>query len=46
MLHAIDNLAASDFHMGRDPKTKGACYNEWENVFGTLDKFKKWIGCP
>ncbi len=45
MLHAIDNLAASDFHMGRDPKTRGTCYNDWENVFGTKDKFKKWIGC-
>jgi hypothetical protein len=45
MLRAIGNLTASDFHMGRDPKTRGDCYNEWENVFGTVDKFKKWIGC-
>lgn len=44
MLHAIDSLAASDFHMGCDPKTKGACYNEWEYVFGAVDKVKKWIG--
>ena len=44
MLQAIDNLAASDFHMGRDPKTRGASYNEWENVFGTFEKFKKWLG--
>jgi hypothetical protein len=45
MLHAIDNLAASDFHMGQNAKTRGETFNDWEHVFGTVDKFKKWIGC-
>jgi hypothetical protein len=43
-LHAIDNLAARDFHMGLNPKTGGAKYSDWEHVFGSMDKFKKWIG--
>lgn len=46
MLCAVDNLAASDFHMGLNPKTGGEKYNDWEYVFGTVEKFKKWIGCP
>ena len=45
MLLAIDNLAASDFHMGLNLKTGGAKHNDWEHVFGTVEKFKKWIGC-
>lgn len=44
MLRAIDNLAASDFHMGQNPKTSGQKFNDWEYVFGTVEKFKKWIG--
>ncbi len=44
MLHAIDQLAASDFHMGLNPKTSGQKFNDWEYVFGTVEKFKKWIG--
>jgi len=44
MLHAIDNLAASDFHMGLHPKTGGEKYDDWEHVFGNVEKFKKWIG--
>ena len=31
--------------MGLNLKTGGAKYNDWEHVFGTVEKFKKWIGC-
>jgi hypothetical protein len=44
MLHAIDQLAAIDFHMGLNPKTSSEKFNDWEYVFGTVEKFKKCIG--
>lgn len=40
---AIDTLAASPWHMGRDPKTNGKKYSDWADVFGTTDKFEKWL---
>jgi hypothetical protein len=40
---AIDKLAASDFHMGRDPKTNGVKYNSWENnVFRSTEQMEGW----
>lgn len=40
---AIDKLAASDFHMGRDPKTNGVKYNSWEdNVFRSAEQMEGW----
>lgn len=42
---AIDKLAASDFHMGRDPKTSGKKYNDWENhVFRSYEQMETWWG--
>ncbi len=40
---AVDSLAASDWHMGRDPKTGGKRYCEWEtNLFGSYERMEKW----
>jgi hypothetical protein len=40
---AIDKIAASDFHMGRDQKTDGKKYNDWENnVFRSLEQMEGW----
>lgn len=43
MKAAIDEMAASDFHMGRDPKTNGKTYCEWENVFRSAEQFQSWL---
>lgn len=43
MRHAIDRLAASDFHMGRDPKTRGKKFCEWEHVFRKWETFEGWV---
>ena len=41
---AIDTLAASDFHMGRDNKNLGKCYNSWEdNLFRSSEQFENWL---
>lgn len=40
---AIDALAASDFHMGRDSKTNGKTYNEWEHIFRSREAFERWL---
>jgi hypothetical protein len=40
---AIDELAASDWHMGRDSKNKGKTANEWKHVFGSLAKLEEWL---
>lgn len=39
----IEELAASDFHMGRDPKTDQKKYCDWEHVFRSAEQFQKWI---
>jgi hypothetical protein len=43
MKAAIDALAASDWHMGRDPKTQGKCYREWDShLFGSYKTMERW----
>jgi hypothetical protein len=38
MCIAIDALTRSDWHMGRDPKTHGKSYNDWErNIFKSYE---------
>jgi hypothetical protein len=40
---AIDGIASSDFHMGRDPKTRGKRYCEWEDhCFADVETMEKW----
>ena len=40
---AVDHLAASDFHMGRDVKTAGKRYCEWEgHLFGSYEQMERW----
>ena len=40
---AIDNLARSDWHMGRDPATKGKKYCDWiDNLFKSYEQLEKW----
>lgn len=40
---AIDNLAASNFHMGRDPKTNGKKYCDWiKNLFKSYEQMEAW----
>jgi len=44
MKAAVDALAASDFHMGRDPKTGGKRYIQFEShLFGTLERLEGWL---
>jgi hypothetical protein len=39
----VDALVASDWHMGRDPKTNGSRYCEWEDhLFGSYEQMEKW----
>ena len=42
MVIAIDALSKSDFHMGRDKKTNGKRYCEWEHVFRSYEQMEKW----
>ena len=40
---AVDNLASSDWHMGRNPKTGGERYCEWEDhLFSSHEQMEKW----
>ena len=40
---AIDALAASDWHMGRDAKTNGKAYREWDDhLFGRYETMERW----
>jgi hypothetical protein len=40
---AISGLVASDWHMGRDPKTNGKRYLEWEeNLFNSYEQMERW----
>jgi hypothetical protein len=44
MRAAIDAVAQSDFHMGRDAKTGGKSYCNWEDhIFRTREQFESWI---
>jgi hypothetical protein len=44
---AIDGLVASDFHMGRDQKTAGTKYCEWEkHVFKSYEQMESWWNKP
>lgn len=41
---AIDKLAESDWHMGRDPGTKGKQYCDWEkNLFKSYEAMERWF---
>jgi hypothetical protein len=42
-LRAIDGCAASDFHMGRDPKTGGKKYNDLSLIFRNAEKTEGFI---
>jgi hypothetical protein len=42
MCLAIDALTRSDWHMGRDPKTHGKSYNDWErNIFQSYETMER-----
>lgn len=44
MKHAVNEMLASDFHMGRDPKTGGKRFIEWEDhLFRNKNQFTKWL---
>jgi uncharacterized protein YdaU (DUF1376 family) len=44
MRFAIDKIASSDFHMGRDPKTNGRRFCEWElHLFKNWECFERWL---
>jgi HNH endonuclease len=44
MKAAVDEIALSDWHMGRDPKTAGKSYCEWEDhLFRSTEQFEKWL---
>jgi hypothetical protein len=44
---AIDGLVASDWHMGRDPKTGGKKYCEWgQHLFGSYEQMERWWNVP
>ena len=41
---AVDEIALSDFHMGRNPKTEGKSYCEWEeHLFRSTEQFERWL---
>jgi hypothetical protein len=44
MKAVVDEVALSDWHMGRDPKTGGRAYCEWEsNLFRSTEQFEQWL---
>ena len=44
MKAVVDEVALSDWHMGRDPKTEGRTYCEWEDhLFRSTEQFEKWL---
>lgn len=44
MKAAVDEISYSDFHMGRNPKTEGKSYCEWdEHLFHSTEQFEKWV---
>jgi uncharacterized protein YdaU (DUF1376 family) len=41
---AIDGICKSDWHMGRDAKTNGKRYVEWEShLFASVESLEKWL---
>lgn len=39
----VDAMCASDWHMGRDPTSRGKKYIEWEdNLFSSREQMEKW----
>lgn len=41
---AIERIAASDWHMGRNEKTGGKRYCEWEShLFGSAETLERWL---
>ncbi|MBD3335737.1 MAG: hypothetical protein GF355_09495 [Candidatus Eisenbacteria bacterium] len=40
---AVDNLEASDFHMGRDERSAGACYNDIEQIVRSKERTERWV---
>ncbi len=44
MKAVIDEVALSDWHMGRNPKTEGKAYCEWEDhIFRSTEQFEHWL---
>jgi hypothetical protein len=43
LLEAIDGLTMSDWHMGRDPKTKGRRYDGIDNVFRNGEYLERFV---
>lgn len=44
MKAVVDEIALSDFHMGRNPKTEGKSYCDWENhLFRSTEQFESWL---
>lgn len=39
----IENISKSDWHMARDPKTKGKAYNEFEMLFKSDSQVEKYL---
>jgi len=42
LLDAINGFTFSDFHMGREEKTRGKTYHELEYCIGTDERIEKW----
>jgi hypothetical protein len=44
MKAAVDGICKSDWHMGRDPKTNGKRYVEWEShLFDSVESLERWV---
>lgn len=44
MKTAVDGICGSDWHMGRDAKSKDKRYVEWENhLFGSVESLERWM---
>jgi hypothetical protein len=46
MKYAIDRMAESDWHMGRDPGSNGKSFTDWELLFRSQEKFQYWTEMP
>jgi hypothetical protein len=42
MCYAVDRMAESDWNMGRDPKSSGKRYDDWDLLFRSTEQFQKW----
>lgn len=44
LIYAAERLAESDWHMGRDPKTTGKRYCDWEgHLFRSAEQTERWL---